>query len=310
MVDHVSVMLHEAIAGLVTNPNGFYIDGTFGQGGHSKAILDRLSPKGQLFAIDRDPKAVLFGKTHFAKKDDPRFSIEQGSFDEIGVFVDRLGKLGLVDGILLDLGLSSSQLEESSRGFSFLGDGPLDMRINQEEGESAAKWLNRADEHEIAEVLSVYGEERFARKIANKICRERKIQPIATTRELVKLIESVLPYRERNKHPATRSFLGIRIFINRELEVLKKGLAQSVDCLKKGGRLVVISFHSLEDRIVKRFIRSCEKDDSLINPMLKSSGFKQSLRKIGKKAFLPTRQEKMDNARARSAVLRIAEKVV
>lgn len=305
---HRPVLLEEALEGLAIRPNGIYIDGTFGRGGHSRAILEHLSDQGKVFAMDKDPEAIKSGKVQFG--DDSRFQIVQESFANLGSYARQHNLLGRVDGILLDLGLSSPQLDDPKRGFSFLHEGPLDMRMNPEADEDAATWLMHVSEAELAKVLTNYGEERFARRIAKAIIAEREQGPISTTRQLANIIAKAVPSREKHKHPATRSFQAIRIVINRELEELQACLEQCLEVLTIGGRLAVISFHSLEDRIVKQFIRKLVKGDNELPSKLpvKQSAFTPKLKAIGK-AIKPSIEEIKRNVRARSAVLRIAEKV-
>ncbi len=304
---HQAVLLDEAMAALAIKPEGVYVDGTFGRGGHSAAILDRLGASGRLLAMDKDPAAVRAAHERF--RSEKRFSIERGSFTLLRQFTDRLGLTGRVDGILLDLGLSSPQVDDPRRGFSFIKDGPLDMRIDPDAVPSAAAWLAKAGEAEIADVLKTYGEERHARRIARAIVAQRRRAPIETTGQLAALIAAAAPATERHKHPATRSFQAIRIFINRELEELREVLAHSVAVLTAYGRLAVISFHSLEDRIVKRFIRRCSQADPhprglpIMDPQAAGT-----LRRVGG-AIRPSAAEVQRNPRARSAVLRVAEKL-
>ncbi|HEX2236990.1 MAG TPA: 16S rRNA (cytosine(1402)-N(4))-methyltransferase RsmH [Gammaproteobacteria bacterium] len=304
---HQTVLLDEAIAALAIRPEGVYVDGTFGCGGHSAAILDRLAAHGRLVAMDKDPQAVEAGRVRFAA--DRRFYIERGSFALLRQLTDRLGLTGKVDGILLDLGVSSPQLDDPRRGFSFIKDGPLDMRMDPDSSPTAAAWLAKASEAEIAEVLKTYGEERYARRIARAIIATRHQAPITTTVQLADLIVAAVPTRERYKHPATRSFQAIRIFINRELEELREVLAHSLVVLAVYGRLVAISFHSLEDRIVKRFLQRQAASQSgprglpIINER-KTGGF----RKLGR-VIRPSPAECDRNPRARSAVLRVSEKL-
>lgn len=303
---HKPVLLEESINGLVIKPDGIYIDGTFGQGGHSQQILQRLGPDGRLLAIDKDPAAIAI-----AKKGpflDSRFQIQYGSFANLETWVDQLGWRGNVDGVLLDLGVSSPQLDDAQRGFSFLREGPLDMRMNPAVGESAAEWLARAKEQEIAVILRDYGEERFARRIAGAIVRARQTHPITTTTQLAELIAKSVPSHEKHKHPATRSFQAIRIHINSELDELKSCLAQCLAILAVGGRLCVISFHSLEDRIVKRFIQQQSTPTELPGLPLMENQLKRRLKKIGS-LIRASEQEIQQNVRARSARLRIAEKL-
>lgn len=304
---HIPVMLKEVIEGLDIRPDGIYADGTFGRGGHSRAILERLGPAGRLLAMDKDPQAITWAQEQFG--DDPRVTVQQGSFRELPRQVRQLGWWGQVDGILLDLGVSSPQLDDPQRGFSFREDGPLDMRMDPDAGLSAAEWLARAEEQDIAAVLREYGEERFARRIARAIIRERETAPIDTTRRLAAIVAGANPTRERNKDPATRSFQAIRIYINSELEDLKQALPAMLEALRPGGRLVVISFHSLEDRIVKRFIREQEKGDSFPPDLpITHVQMNSRLRAVGKARF-PAEDEVQANPRARSAVLRIAERL-
>lgn len=305
---HTSVLLHEAIDGLNIQPEGIYVDGTFGRGGHSRAILAQLSPAGRLFAIDRDPTAIA-AATEFAQ--DPRFHISHCAFAELANVATTQQVLGQVDGILLDLGVSSPQLDDADRGFSFMRDGPLDMRMDPTSGLSAAEWLANADVEHITFVLREYGEEKFAWKIANAIVDTRQSSPLTRTSELAALIAATVPksFKEK-KHPATRSFQAIRIYINSELEQVKIALDAALTVLKPGGRLAVISFHSLEDRLVKQFMRLHSKPAPvpkglpLTEAQLKSH---LPLRLIGK-AIMPAELELSQNPRARSAVLRIAEK--
>lgn len=307
-LQHITVMLNEAVDTLVGDPEGFYIDGTFGRGGHSALVLSRLAEKGHLMGIDKDPEAIACAAERFA--DEPRFSIERGSFAQLEEFVRRRELAGRVDGVLLDLGVSSPQLDDPSRGFSFMSDGPLDMRMNPDVGESAAEWLARASEKEIADVMYTYGEERHSRRMAKAIVKERELEPIITTGRLAKIVTEANPAWEKGKNPATRAFQGIRIFINRELEDLEDCLDQALDILKPGGHLVVISFHSLEDRIVKRFIRKHVKGDDhlplgipVTNDMLKIR-----MKAVGK-AVKAGRDEVSENPRSRSAVMRAAKKI-
>lgn len=306
---HITVLLEEAVTQLVTDPDGFYIDGTFGRGGHSARILSCLSDQGRLLAIDKDPIAVAEAQRRFG--DDPRFSIAHGSFSELAELVAARDMVGQVTGVLLDLGVSSPQLDDPSRGFSFQHDGPLDMRMNTAAGESAAEWINRATEAEIADVLFHYGEERFSRRMAKAVVAERAASPITTTARLASIITAANPRWEKGKNPATRAFQGIRIHINRELEEIETCLDQSLDVLAPQGRLVVISFHSLEDRIVKRFIRKHVKGDEHLPAGLPftQSMLNQRLHGVGK-AIKASAAEVDANPRARSAVMRVAEKCV
>ncbi len=304
---HRSVMLGETLQALAIKASGLYVDGTFGRGGHSRAILEMLGEQGRLLAFDKDPAAVAFAHRQFT--DDKRFYVEQGSFAMLKQFTDRHQMTGRVDGILLDLGVSSPQLDTAERGFSFLQDGPLDMRMDTTRGISAADWLNRAEEQEIAQVLKTYGEERFARRIAHAIVEARLVSPIQTTGELAAIISRANPAWEQGKHPATRSFQAIRIYINSELEELQSCLQQSLEVLAAGGRLAVISFHSLEDRIVKRFIRDNARGEIAPRGVpLTHAQLRPRLKAIGK-AVHPSQAEVDANPRSRSAVLRTAERL-
>lgn len=293
MTIHQPVMLAEALAGLSVVAGGIYMDGTFGRGGHSAAILDALGDQGFLHALDQDPEACGHAFRNFSGRSN--FRIHHRNFSELTALAAELGLTGRVNGILLDLGVSSPQLDDATRGFSFSKEGPLDMRMNPQSGESAAQWLARAKESEIADVLWKYGEERNSRRIARRIVEARTETPFVTTLQLAALIAGVPGPRSRYIHPATRSFQAIRIFINRELEVLETVLAQAIDVLAPGGRLVVISFHSLEDRIVKRYLRAQAQGDAPRIRVLKKQ--------------LSSDEESARNPRARSAVLRIAEKL-
>lgn len=301
---HQSVMLEEVLDVMPIHDSGFYIDGTFGRGGHSRALLSLLGPDARLTGIDRDPQAVAAGRE--LERADARFHIVASRFDCIAELAAAESRPLM--GVLLDLGVSSPQLDDASRGFSFLRDGPLDMRMNPEQGLSAAQWLMQADEKDIADVLYQYGEERKSRRIARRICEFREQQPLVTTGQLAQLVEKAIGRSEPGKHPATRTFQAIRIHINQELESLHAVLDQAVASLAPGGRLVVISFHSLEDRIVKHLIR----DESGRRPQPRGLPIEQppaTLRAVGK-AIKPSREETERNPRARSAVLRVAEKLV
>ena len=304
---HRPVLLNEVLEVLNIRPGGVYVDATFGRGGHAEAILQRLGPEGRLMAIDKDPQAVAVAKSKFAN--DPRFSIFHGSFADVGHAVEQAGLSGQVDGLLLDLGVSSPQLDDGQRGFSFLRDGPLDMRMDTTSGESAAQWLAHAKESDIIQVLREFGEERFAKRIARSIVETRQEQPIETTAQLAALISEAVPKHEKEKHPATRSFQAIRIFINRELDDLRQCLDQILDVLREGGRLVVISFHSLEDRIVKRFVRDLARGDDFPSDLpVTADQLNPKMRLVGK-AVRASLAETAANPRARSAVLRVAEKL-
>ena len=298
---HVPVLLAEVIEALQITPHGSYLDGTFGRGGHAREILARLGPQGRLLLMDRDPTAIAAAEAVFGA--DPRVQIRHGNFAEMADW-SAIGE-GL-DGVFLDLGVSSPQLDDASRGFSFQSSGPLDMRMDTSRGQSVAQWLSVADEAVIADVLWRYGEERMSRRIARAIVEFRDEQPLQTTAELAELVVRCIGYRERNKHPATRTFQGLRIFINDELGALDAGLVAALASLKPGGRLAVISFHSLEDRAVKRFIRgqgATVKVRRNLPPLAESE---PDLIARGK--FFAGDAELADNPRARSAVLRVAEK--
>lgn len=303
---HETVLLHPAVDALLTDPAGFYVDGTFGRGGHSRLILERLGQHGRLLGIDKDPRAIEAGLK--LMEDDVRFTIRQGSFDELDVMLAGIDAGGQVDGILLDLGVSSPQLDEAERGFSFTQDGPLDMRMNPDAGLSAAEWLATAAEQDIADVIYRYGEDRFSRRIARAIVKEREVAPISRTLQLAEIVKQANPAWEKHKHPATRAFQAIRIYINRELVSLENVLDKALSALRPGGRLVVISFHSLEDRLVKQFIQKQSKGDDFPRDLpVTASALSPTLTKVGK-AIKPSEQEIRHNPRARSAVMRVAEK--
>lgn len=307
MSEHISVLLNESVTGLNIDPEGIYMDGTFGRGGHSRAILAQLGPMGRLIAIDKDPSAIATADA--LAQEDPRFSIHHCSFSEIEAVAQQECVVGKVAGVLLDLGVSSPQLDQAERGFSFIKEGPLDMRMNNQAGETAADWLNHAKEQDIANVLWQYGEERFSRRIAKAIVMQRVDMPFTSTQQLASLIEKAVPRREKFKHPATRSFQAIRIHINRELVDIEQGLAGALNILAPQGRLAVISFHSLEDRIVKRFIREQEKGRALPHGLpVQDIALDRTMKRIGK-AIKPTDDEIKHNQRSRSSVLRIAEKL-
>jgi 16S rRNA (cytosine1402-N4)-methyltransferase len=306
-VEHETVLLNEAVAALITDSEGLYVDGTFGRGGHSALILSQLGGAGVLVAVDKDPEACAVARERFVS--DSRFEIVQASFADMGDLISEKNKLGEVSGVLLDLGVSSPQLDDPERGFSFLRDGPLDMRMNPDAGMSAAEWLSVAKGDEISRVLKDYGEERYARRIARAIVAAREEKPITRTAQLAAIVKEANPAWEKGKHPATRAFQGIRIFINKELEDLERVLPEILEMLAVGGRLVVISFHSLEDRIVKRFIREQERGKPIPRgfPVMEKDIVRR-LRSVGK-ASKPGEQEVRGNIRSRSAVMRVAEKV-
>lgn len=306
--EHTSVMTTEIITGLKIKPDGTYIDATFGCGGHTRAILAKLSIAGRVIVIDKDPAAIAIARKLQAQ--DNRVTVYHGSFANILQFCQDAGIIGKVDGIVLDLGVSSPQLDTAQRGFSFNQDGPLDMRMDPSVGSPASTWLAHATAKDIANVLRSYGEEKHATLIANAILRAREGKPITTTKALADLISNIYPRKyELNKHPATRSFQAIRIFINNELEDLKAVLKPIVEILNNNGRLVVLSFHSLEDRIVKQFINTEAKGDRFPAKLaIRATELQPTLKKIGK-AQKPSMQEIANNIRARSAVLRVAEKI-
>ena len=307
VTEHSTVLLYEAIDALVVDPDGLYVVGTFGRGGHTAELLSRLSVKGSVIAIDKDLDAIASGNARFAGDD--RLSLVHGSFADLTSIVEQAGMQGNVSGVLLDLGVSSPQLDQADRGFSFMRDGPLDMRMDTSKGLSAAEWIASADEQEIAKVIKEFGEERFARRMAAAIVRERTESPIESTVQLAKILAEAHPAWERGKHPATKAFQAIRIFINRELADLEELLEQVIDSLAIGGHLVVISFHSLEDRRVKRFIRDQHRGIKLPkNLPIPDVDRGVRLIKVGK-AIKPSATEVENNVRARSAVMRIAERV-
>ena len=304
---HVPVLLGPVLEGLKIKGNGCYVDGTFGRGGHSKAILERLTANGRLIAIDRDPQAIASAPQ--ALLSDPRFELIRGESAQLEKFIDERDLRGSVDGVLLDLGVSSPQLDEAGRGFSFLRDGPLDMRMDPDAGISAADWLARVDEKELKRVLKTYGEERNAARIARAIVSARDEAPIRRTAQLAKIIADAAPSHGDRIHPATRSFQAIRIVINDELEQLRAVLEQSVNVLRHGGRLCVISFHSLEDRLVKRFIRESSRESEQYRGMPSvPAEFRPKLKAVGK-LIEATAAEVEANRRARSARLRVAERL-
>ncbi len=304
---HQPVLLEEAIEALKLVPNGIYIDGTFGRGGHSRVIAEALGPLGRLIVLDKDAEAIAHAQKIFAK--DERVVPVQDSFANLESITKDEGVYGQVSGILLDLGVSSPQLDEAGRGFSFMQTGPLDMRMNKNQALSAEEFVNKASEEQMVEVFKSYGEERYARRIARAIIRKRtELGPITTTTELAEIVKEAHPAWEKHKHPATRVFQAIRIYVNQELDDLAEGLKQCVQVLAPNGRLAVISFHSLEDRIVKRFMRAEEEGIKLPrNLPVMDSYSKTYFKRVGK-AIRPSDEEKSENIRARSAVLRIGEK--
>ncbi|MCW8890979.1 MAG: 16S rRNA (cytosine(1402)-N(4))-methyltransferase RsmH [Sedimenticola sp.] len=303
---HLPVLFREALEALNMTPAGNYIDGTFGRGGHSAAMLQCLDQHGRLMAIDKDPDAIACAAERFG--DDDRFEIKQGSFAMLEQFANEAGCLGEVNGVLLDLGVSSPQLDKAERGFSFLNDGPLDMRMDNTSGVSAADWLSVAGVDEMAHVFKTYGEERFSKRIARAIAEARDERAIETTHQLAEIVSAANPSWEKGKHPATRCFQAIRIHINRELDDLMACLEQSLRVLAPGGRLVVISFHSLEDRIVKRFMRDAARGEQFPAGIPVTEQQRNATLNLVGKAVKPSRHEVEGNPRARSAVLRVAER--
>ena len=302
---HATVLLHEAVEALQVKQDGIYVDGTFGRGGHSRLILEKLGTQGRLIALDKDPSAVAAGQVI----SDSRFKIVHSGFAHLQEILSSLS-VERVDGVLLDLGVSSPQLDDEQRGFSFRFDSPLDMRMDTSSGQTAAEWLAEVEESLLGEVIRDYGEERFAKQIARSIVAARQEQPVVTTRQLSEIIAKTVRTREPGKNPATRTFQAIRIYLNQELEEIARVLPQCVDCLKPEGRIVVISFHSLEDRMVKRFLRDMAQGDKLPRnlPIRAAEIPKGRLRLVGK-AVRATPQELEANPRARSAVMRVAERM-
>lgn len=307
MTAHQSVLLQESINGLEIKADGIYIDGTFGRGGHSRAILQKLNQAGRLIAIDKDQEAIQYAEQHFSP--DPRFTIISDSFANLAEIAKKLDVYGRINGILLDLGVSSPQLDNPERGFSFMQQGPLDMRMDLEQDLDAARFVNNAQASEMEKIFKQYGEERFARRIAAAIVTAREENPILTTAALAEIVKAANPKWEKHKHPATRVFQAIRIHVNQELTDLTTFLNQCVAALVVGGRLVVISFHSLEDRIVKQFMRAEEQG---VRPPpgvpIKAADIKTYFKRVGK-AIKPQDLEIKNNIRSRSAVLRIGEKI-
>lgn len=303
-MNHVSVLLTEAVEALAVQQDGIYVDGTFGRGGHSRAVLARLGPNGRLIALDRDPVAIAAGQSIA----DPRLTLVHAWFGDLAAVLDRL-QIKTVNGVLMDIGVSSPQLDEAERGFSFRFDAPLDMRMDPTQGETVAEWLARASQREIGEVLKDYGEERFAHAIAKALVAARSERSISTTGQLAALVEKAVRTREPGQHPATRSFQALRIFINRELEELSLALPQALDRLQAGGRLVLISFHSLEDRIVKRYFREQSQPPQLPKgvPVRAADLPPPRLKIIGKPVYAGEAEVRA-NPRARSAVMRVAER--
>ncbi|MDF3054604.1 MAG: rRNA methyltransferase [Gammaproteobacteria bacterium] len=307
-VEHKPVLLKEVLTQLAIKPDGKYIDCTFGRGGHSRAILECLGKKGQLFAMDRDETAIS-AATENPLFQDERFSIAKGSFSTLYQHVEKKGWVGKVNGILMDVGVSSPQLDDPRRGFSFLSEGPLDMRMDSAQTLKAADWVNRAEEKEISYVLKTYGEERYHRRISNAIIKAREQAAITTTTQLADIVSKAHPNWERHKHPATRAFQAIRILINAELEELEKTLEASIEILAPQGRLLIISFHSLEHRIVKQFMNKYSKSDLPRHLPVKQADLELQLKiKRVNGTITATDEELAENPRARSAALRVMEK--
>lgn len=304
---HIPVLLQEAVQHLITAADGIYVDATFGRGSHSRAILEQLGPNGRLIAFDKDPEAITYAKKYIQ---DDRFSIFHSSFSSMQFVLQELDLVEKVSGVLFDLGVSSPQLDNPERGFSFVREGRLDMRMDTSRGIDAMQWLADIGESELANVLWQYGEEKFSRRIARAIVKTREETPITTTAQLAEIIARNVPNKKmQDKHAATRSFQAIRIAVNQELTDLEKALPQSLEVLAVGGRLAVISFHSLEDRIAKQFIRQHEKGEELPHGLpVKGTTFNARLKSVGK-AIKPSEQELKVNPRARSAILRVAEKL-
>ncbi len=301
------VLLGPAVLGLNLKSDGCYVDGTFGRGGHSGAILKALGKHGRVLAIDRDPQALEQAPADL--RNDPRLELINGNFAELARYAAERQLLGQVDGLLLDLGVSSPQLDEAGRGFSFRDDGPLDMRMDPASGQSAAAWLATVDEKTLKTVLKQYGEEPLAARISKAIIRERDRGPISRTAQLARIVSDAVPDRQRKRHPATRTFQAIRIYINDELDALRAALDASIDLLRSGGRLCVISFHSLEDRIVKRFMRDQSRESEAWRGMPDIPESERPPFRIVGKPIAPDVEETSTNPRARSARLRIAERL-
>ncbi len=306
---HIAVLLDEAVEALAVRADGCYMDGTFGRGGHSRLILERLGPDGRLLGFDKDPLAIATGNALAAE--DGRFVVVQRSFADLGEEAVARGLLGKVDGLLLDLGVSSPQLDDAERGFSFLNDGPLDMRMNPDAGISAAQFIASASADEIAQVFKEYGEERFAKRMARAVVERRELKPFERTADLAQVLTDANPAWEKGKNPATRAFQGLRIHVNNELGDLERGLDAALETLAVGGRLVVISFHSLEDRIVKQFMKRQAKGEADNLPRdlpIIPKAFEPRLKLLGKPIYAGEAELKA-NPRSRSAVMRVAEKL-
>ncbi len=304
---HCSVLLRESVDALVQDPAGIYIDCTFGRGGHTSEILQRLGPKGRVVGFDKDPEAIAYGRQQFAGE--PRLQLVHSSFADLAQAVANLNLPGDISGVLMDLGVSSPQIDQAERGFSFMQDGPLDMRMDTSAGQSAAQWINSAAEAQMMQVFFDFGEERFARRIARAIVARREKKPFARTKDLAEVVAAANPKWEREKNPATRVFQAIRIFINNELDDLQQGLNAAFEIIKPGGRVAVISFHSLEDRIVKRFFKEGAKGEDFPKGLpIRADQINRTLELVSK-PIKASSEELKNNVRARSAVLRVAEKL-
>ena len=304
---HQPVLLNEVLETLNVKPDGIYVDATFGRGGHSSAILNRLGREGRLIAFDQDPEAIAHGREQF--KDDPRIEFEHCNFSEMEPVIVARGLNNRIDGVLMDLGVSSPQLDDAERGFSFMKSGPLDMRMNTEQGESAMEWLARVEPRDLILVLKRYGEEKFAKRIATAIVEIRAEQEINDTTMLASIISDAIPVKEKHKHPATRSFQAIRMYVNQELQSIETGLQAATSVLAVGGRLAVISFHSLEDRMVKRFMRDKSSRPKLPPGLpIMDKDEQPPFRMVGK-SWIASEQELAVNRRSRSARLRVLERV-
>ncbi|MDQ5883696.1 MAG: Ribosomal small subunit methyltransferase [Pseudomonadota bacterium] len=308
MNEHLPVMLTEVLLGLNIKPNGIYLDATFGRGGHSRAILSALGAHGRLYALDQDLEAIAYAKEHFGH--DSRFQIAHGSFGELSKWIDMFAIRGKISGILMDLGVSSPQLDDATRGFSFMRNGPLDMRMNTSIGQTAADYVNQSSAEDMAKIFFEYGEEKFSKRIAAAIVNARGIKLFETTQDLADVVSAAQPKKDFHKHPATRVFQALRIHINQELEVLKQALNVAEEALEIGGRLAVISFHSLEDRIVKQFLLNAENGPILPSylPIPEYLRHQVKMKRAGK-PIKPSEQEMKLNPRSRSAILRIGERV-
>lgn len=307
MFEHTPVLLQEVLAALRVREGGRYLDATFGRGGHTAAILERVGEQGRVVAIDRDPQAIRAGHERFAAE--RRLTLVHSPFSELMRVVMEMGLVGRFDGVLLDLGVSSPQLDDALRGFSFAHDGPLDMRMNDSSGMTAAVWLAKVPEHELTRVIREFGEERFAKRIARAIVQSRNVQPITRTTQLAEIVANAVPTREPGKHPATRTFQAIRIQVNHELEEIETALSGTLAVLAPGGRLCAISFHSLEDGLVKRFMQQQSQEDPIYAglPMVPEHA-RPKLTRVGR-AVHPSAAEVASNPRARSAIMRVAERV-